>query len=220
MSKSILVLGESGTGKSTSLRNLPAKEAAIINVIGKPLPFRGAAKKYTPLNGEKLTGNYFASDNPVHISKTIAHINEKRPDIKYLIIDDFGYVITNSFMRKASQRGYDKFTDIAAETFSLLDKVSNVRDDLFCILMMHTDVDANGKYKAKTVGKMIDQYVCIEGKFTYVFHALINDGQYQFLTNNDGMHIAKSPLGAFDKQLVDNDLMMIIEKINEYNNGE
>ncbi len=220
MSLSILILGESGTGKSTSVRTLPYEETLIINVIGKPLPFRGSSKKYVKLSPDGAEGNYYASDDPNSIAKVIRLVNEKRPDIKYLVIDDFGYTITNSFMRKASQRGYDKFVDIGSDTFNILDRVTNLRDDLFCFVMMHTEIDANGKSKPRTIGKMIDQYVNIEGKFSYVFHALVSDGKYQFLTNFDGQHIAKSSLGAFDDLLIDNDLHMIATKITQYNDGD
>lgn len=216
MSNSILVLGESGTGKSTSLRNLDPKETMIINVIGKPMPFKGAAKKYKKLSSDGLDGNYYASDNPSLLMRVIDGINNKRPDIKNLIIDDFGYTITNSFMRKSNQRGYDKFIEIGAETFNILDKVSSLREDLFCCVMMHTEIDSAGRHKPKTIGKMIDQYVNIEGKFTYVLHALPCDGLYRFLTNNDSVHMAKTPLGMFDELFIDNDLSLVIEKIKRY----
>lgn len=220
MSNSVLILGESGTGKSTSIRNLPPSETFILNVIGKPLPFRGSKKNFVPLSSDGSEGNYYASDDPNQIMRVIKLINTKRFDIKYLIIDDFGYTITNSFMRKALQKGYDKFSEIGLNTFNILDAVQTMRDDLFCFVMMHTEIDAHGKYKPKTVGKMIDQHVVIEGKFTYVYHALTNDGNYRFLTNNDGQHMAKTPLGLHDDLYVDNDLMQIVNQINLYNEGE
>ncbi len=216
MSNSILILGESGCGKSTSIRNLPPEETMIINVIGKPLPFKGASKKYTKLSPDGMTGNYYASDDHSAIMRIINLVNNKRLDIKYLVIDDYGYTITNSFMRKASQRGYDKFVEIGAESFVILEKITSLRDDLFCFVMMHTEIDTQGKYKPKTVGKMIDQYVNIEGKFTYVYHALITESGYKFLTNNDSRHMAKTPMGLHDELYIDNDLQLIIEKMKEY----
>lgn len=220
MSNSILVLGESGSGKSTSIRTLPPEETIIINVIGKPLPFRGYKNKYKSLSADGLKGNYYSSDDSGKIVRLLKFINDNRPDIHYIVIDDYGYTITNSFMRKASQRGYDKFQDIGSDAFNVLEGVANLRDDLFCFVMMHTEIDTHGKYKPRTVGKMIDQYICIEGKFTYVFHALVNDGQYKFLTNTDGHHLAKTSLGLFNDLFIDNDLKLIADTIDAYNQGE
>lgn len=217
MNNSVLILGESGTGKSTSIRNLPPEQTFIINVINKPLPFKGAAKKYKKIGSGAMIGNYYENDDPVHIRKLINHIDSKRPDIKYLIIDDFGYTMSNSFMRKAHQKGYDKFTDIGKDTFEIIEASTRLRHDLFCFVMMHTEIDQQGRYKPKTVGKMVDQYINIEGRFMYVLHALVTDGQYKFLTNNDGQHMAKTPLGLFEHLFIDNDLAIVVNAIDEYN---
>lgn len=216
MSNSVLILGESGTGKSTSIRNLNPEETFIINVIGKPLPFRGAKNKYKPLSSDGLTGNYYATDESAPLRRVMNLINTRRLEVKNLIIDDFGYTITNSFMRKANQRGYDKFVELAKDMFEILDIISSLREDLFCFVTMHTDNDSNGVAKPKTVGKMIDQYVCIEGKFTTVLHAVVSDGNYRFMTNQDSQHIAKSPLGMFETTLIENDLQFVKEKMNAY----
>lgn len=220
MSNAILILGESGTGKSTSIRTLNPEETFIVNVIGKPLPFRGAKSKYKDLSADGLSGNYYATDDTNAIKRVINLIQSKRPDIKTLVIDDFGYTITNNFMRKATQRGYDKFVELAKDMFDILDVVSNLRDDLHCFIMMHVETDAQGRSKPRTVGKMIDQYVCIEGKFTTVLHSMVNDGVYGFITNFDGCHMAKSPLGLFESQLIENDLQFVREKMIEYFEGE
>ncbi len=219
MSNSILILGESGTGKSTSIRKLPSKETFIVNVIGKPLPFRGAKSHYTKLTPEG-EGNYYANDNTASILKLINFVNNKRTEIKYLVLDDFGYMITNSFMRKSNQKGFEKFNELGREVFDVLDLIGTLRDDLYIFVMMHTEVDQMGKYKPKTVGRMIDQYICIEGKFSYVFHALVLENGYKFLTNNDGVHISKSPLGMFEDLHVDNDLIKIVKKIKEYEDSD
>ncbi len=220
MSNSILILGESGAGKSTSIRTLPPESTFIINTIGKPLPFRGFKGKYKPLSPDGIQGNYYCSDDTAKIIRLIKLVNEKRSDISYLVIDDFGYTITNGFMRKATQRGYDKFSELGLNTFDILETILGIREDLFCFVMMHTEIDTHGTYKPKTVGKMIDQYICIEGKFTYVFHALVNDGIYRFLTNTDGQHLAKTSLGLFEELYIDNDLKLIADTITAYNNNE
>lgn len=220
MSNNVLILGESGTGKSTSLRELNPAETFIINVVNKPLPFRGSKLKYTRFSSETNAGNSYATDSPVTIRKLIGYINNNMPHIKTLIIDDFGYTISNAFMRKATQKGYEKFSELGADTFQILDCIADLREDLCAVVIMHTDIDTNGKYKPRTIGKMIDQYICIEGKFTIVLHALVNDGNYQFLTNNDGQHMAKSPLGMFSEQYIDNDLNYVLQQITDYNQGE
>ena len=220
MNNSVLILGESGTGKSSSLRTLNPEETFIINVINKPLPFRGSKFKYKRFSSETNEGNYYASDSPVIIRKLIQYVNDNMPHIKNVVLDDFGYTISNTFMRRATQKGYEKFSEIGADTFFILDILTDLRDDLFAFVMMHTDIDINGKYKPRTIGKMIDQYICIEGKFTVCLHALVNDGQYQFLTNNDGQHMAKSPLGMFEQLFIDNDLQYVINNINNYNNDD
>lgn len=220
MSNSILILGESGTGKSSSLETLPPEETVIINVLGKPLPFRGGKHKYTPLSSDGMAGNYYASDDPLKIQRLIKKVNDERPDIKYLVLDDFGFTISHSFMRKSHINGFGKFADIARETFGIFEVIQDIRDDLYCVVIMHTEVDATGKHKAKTIGKAIDNYVNIEGTFTYVFHALTSEGNYFFLTNNDGQHTCKTPRGCFDDLKVENDLNKIIQAIKAYNEEE
>jgi len=220
MSTSILILGESGTGKSTSLRNLPHEETMLINVLGKPLPFRGSKSKYKPLSADGLTGNYYASDDPLKIQRLIKKVNDERPDIKYLVLDDFGFTISHSFMRKSHINGFGKFSDIARETFGIFEAIQGIREDLYCIVIMHTEVDPVGQHKAKTIGKAIDNYVNIEGAFTYVLHALTSEGNYFFLTNNDGQHVCKTPMGCFEELKIDNDLNKVIDTIKTYNEGE
>lgn len=180
------------------------------------MPFKESKSKYTTLSSDGLIGNHYFSDQCASILRAIHLVNTKRLDIKYLIIDDFGYMITNSFMRKVNQKGYDKYNEIGNETFMILEAVSNLRDDLFCFVMMHTEIDQQGRYKPKTAGKMIDQYICVEGKFSYVLHALTNEGNYQFLTNNDGRHMAKTPLDMFSETFIPNDLLMVANAIKDY----
>lgn len=220
MSTAVLIIGDSGTGKSTSLRTLPPSETFILNVISKPLPFRGQAKNYIPLSPDGLTGNYYCTDQGVVIKRIINLVNTKRPDIKYLVIDDIGYVAMNAFMKRALIKGYDRFSEIASEFGAAIELANKLRDDLFCIVTMHIETDKQGKTKPKTVGNMIDQYINIEGKFTNIFHTIVSEGGYKFLTRNDGIHMAKTPLGLFRDALIDNDMMEIINRINEYNNED
>lgn len=211
MSNATLVIGQSGTGKSTSLRNLDSKSIFILNVLDKPLPFRGYKSRY---NSELK--NYYATDDWVKLCEYIRAINERRPEIKTLIIDDFQYLLANEFMKRAMERGFDKFTDIAQHAWMVIKTLTSTRPDLYCFVLSHSDSDATGKVKCKTIGKMLDDKITLEGMFTVVLHSMIVDEQYKFLTQNDGVHLAKSPLEMFDDKLIDNDLQVVREKMIEY----
>lgn len=216
MSNTLLIMGESGSGKSTSIRNLNPKETFIINVIDKPLPFKGFKKNYTCLSADGKTGNYYATDDYNSIIRVINGINKNRLDIKNLIIDDWQYTMCNEFMRRATERGYDKFTEIGQHAWNIIRNLTLCREDLECYVLSHTDVDSNGKIKCKTIGKMLDDKITVEGMFTIVLHALIMDGNYKFLTQNDGTHIAKSPMSMFQDKYIDNDLSFVKLKMKNY----
>lgn len=219
MSNAILILGHSGSGKSTSIRTLPPNETFIINVIGKNLPFKGSGKLYKPFNRETKEGNVYVSDQANDIVRCIAYINASRKDIKYLVIDDCSYAVMNDFMRKCLVKGYDKFSEIAKSFAEIIDSIKYLREDLFVFVIMHVEEDQNGKTKPKTVGKMIDQYVCVEGNFTTVLHTIVHESSYKFLTNFDGHHMAKSPMGLFD-HYIDNDLLLVSQKLKDYFNED
>lgn len=212
-----LIMGESGTGKSTSLRNLDPKETFIISALDKPLPFRGFKSKYFKSTKEKL-GNYSATDNCERIIKGIESISETRPDIKNIVIDDFQYVMSNDYMRRAKEAGFAKFLDAGVTAWKIPYVAQSARDDLFIFILTHTETDSSGVKKCKTIGKMVDEKITLEGMFTVVFHSLVFNNQYQFLTQHDGAHIAKSPMGMFDDLLIDNDLAAIKQKMVEYFN--
>lgn len=219
MSNAILILGESGTGKSTSIKNLDSNETFIISVLNKPLPFRGYKKKYrAERDGEKLV-NYYFTDRSDYIEKSIKRIADYRPDIKNIIIDDFQYMMSGEFMRRAKERGFDKFTDIGLQAWNVLSKLLTYRDNLNIFVLSHTESNQDGVSKIKTIGKMLDEKITIEGLFTVVLHTDVNDSGYNFLTQFDGKKIAKSPDGMFEDKLIDNDLQFVIDKINEYNEG-
>jgi hypothetical protein len=215
MSNLIVILGESGTGKSTSYRHLNPKETFIINVLNKPLPFRGYKKHY---NLESK--NYLESDKYPEILKYLAAINERRLDIKTIIIDDFSFLMNNEFMRRCRERGFDKFTEMSVNMFEILELCKNFRPDLYCFIMCHTEKDHTGIIKPKTVGKMTGDYVGIAERVSIVLHSQIIDMQYKFLTQNDGVCVAKSPMGMFSELYIDNDLCDIRQKIDSYYNDD
>lgn len=215
MGKIVFVVGKSGTGKSTSIRNLDPRETFIINVCNKDLPFRGSSSKYKR-KSEDHKGNLFVTNDYNQIIQTISGIGQCRPDIKTIIIDDFNYILTHQVFENAMQKGFDKFTIMAKSINDILEKIQSVRNDLYVFIMWHTELDTDGSHKIKTVGKMIDNQITPEGLATIVLHTQIKDKKYYFLTQHDGVHLAKSPMEMFENVLIENDLQYVIEKMNEY----
>jgi hypothetical protein len=214
MSNLIVILGESGTGKSRSIKNLNPKETYIINVLNKPLPFRGYKRHYNTENN-----NYLESDNYGQILRYLISINENAPHIKTIVIDDFSFLMNNEFMRRCREKTFDKFTEMAFNMFEILEVCKDFRSDLYCYIMCHTEKDHTGIIKPKTVGKMTADYVGISERMTIVLHTQIIDRTYKFLTQNNGELVAKSPEEMFELY-IDNDLQAIRETIENYYNEE
>jgi len=217
MANIILVIGESGSGKSTSIRNLDPKETFIINVLDKPLPFREACKNYKKITKDGM-GNYYPTDDFSKILKAIQYANDDS-NIRNVIIDDFQYIMANEFMRRAGERGYDKFTEIGQHAWQIIEKCAKSNEDMFFFIISHSEEDSSGKRKCKTIGRMLDDKITIEGMFTTVLHSIVSDGKYRFITQNDGSHIAKSPMGMFEKEFIENDLSFVKERMLEYYTG-
>lgn len=217
MSNTILIIGESGSGKSTSTRNLNPRETFYVNVIGKQLPFKGGKDKYIKgKDWNDKTGNYYVTDDWIKIIKCIDIVNKAMPHIKTLIIDDFQYVLANEFMRRVSEVGYSKFSEMGSHYWQIINEASAARNDLTCVLMSHSHTDETGKVKCKTIGKMLEEKITVEGMFTNILHSLHTDEGYKFLTQSDTRHMAKTPMGMFDELTIDNDLVYVLEKVNEY----
>lgn len=224
MSNLIGVVGPSGSGKSTSLRNLDPKNTFIIQVIDKQLPFPGNKKLYTKFNGD--SGNLLVTDKAADIVKIMQYISNKRADIKTIIIDDAQYIMSNEFMRRSKEIGFQKFNDISYNTWSILSVARDLRDDLNVVYITHDEdlLDENGEIlrKMKTIGKATDKYTNLEGLFTVVlFTKTLVDNEdnivYQFETNSS-RNTAKSPMGMFNERYIDNDLDLVIQNITNYNN--
>ena len=219
MSNTTLIIGESGSGKSTSLRHLDPESTFIINILDKPLPFRGYKTHYKAVTKDNPLGNYYATDDYNVILRCIKSVNE-REDIKVLVIDDFQYLLANEFMRRAAEKGFDRFTDIAQHAWLVIKELIETREDLYCFVLSHSESDSQGRMKAKTIGKMLDDKITLEGMFSTVLYAMVVDSEFKFLTQNDGFHIAKSPISMFDWKYIDNDLAIVIEKMNDYFNED
>jgi len=226
MARKALILGTTGTGKSASIESLDPKETFIINVNNKSLPFKSHRKNYLEFSSDNLTGNYFVSDNAKVILQMIDYINTKMLHVKNVILDDFTYTLTNEYMRRCKEVGYGVFKDVGQNTFLLLKALDNMREDICVFVMGHPEVsiDAAGNkaLQMKNLGKMIDQYIVIEGMFTVVLYTAVersNEGiKYCFTTQNSGFDSAKSPKGMFDDYKIPNDLQYVKEKMIEYEN--
>jgi predicted amino acid-binding ACT domain protein len=224
MSNAVLVLGKTGSGKSTSIENLDPKETFIINVVGKDLPFRGGRKRYTE---EKQ--NCFATSDHKQIIQVMNQVSKEAAHVKTLIIDDFQYVMSYEFMARAKETGYNKFTEIAEHAFNIINTAKNLREDLTVVFLTHVEENVDGlgqvSHKIKTIGKMLDEKITIEGLFTVVLMAKITKNQegavdYVFETKGDVNTTVKSPKGMFETDTIPNDLKVVIESIEEYNNAE
>lgn len=194
----ILLIGKSGSGKSTSLRNFKKDEVAVINVLGKPLPFRSDIKAV------KLD-DYDNILNQIKMTKK---------DV--IVIDDANYLITNEFMEKSSIRGYDKYSEIANHFFELINGIKNIEGGKTVYLIMHEDTDEEGNVKPKTIGKLLDDKVNIQGMFTICIRAMYENGKYVFRLKTNGQDCVKTPFGMFDTDEMENDLKAFDNVVREY----
>nr|DAS45601.1 MAG TPA: AAA domain protein [Caudoviricetes sp.] len=194
----VLILGESGTGKSASLRNFKPEDLKVINVANKPLPFKNKFES-------------ISTDDYRTIIKELK-LNKK----KVAVIDDAQYLMANEFMRRATERGFDKFTEIAQNFWTLVNTVKDLPADQVVYFLAHIERDANGNEKIKTIGKLLDEKITVEGMFTIVLKTNVTDGVYSFITQNSGHDTVKSPIGMFPSIVIDNDLKYVDEKIRNY----
>lgn len=194
----VLLIGKSGSGKSASLRNFKKDEIAIANVLGKPLPFK------SDLDAPKV-------DDYNVILKAI-----EKTDKKVIVIDDANYLITNEFMNKSSVKGFDKYNEMGNNFFNLINGIKNVDGGKTVYLIMHEDTDDEGNVKPKTIGKLLDDKVNIQGMFTICIRSMYDNGNYIFRLKTNGQDCVKTPIGLFDEEQMENDLKAVDEKIREY----
>ena len=195
----VLLLGSSGSGKSTSLRNFKPDEVGVFNVAGKPLPFR--AKFDNVLN----RANY---------PKIFASL--RKANLKRYVIDDSQYLLCFEFFNKANEKGYDKFTSMALNFYQLIQCViDETPDDCIVYFLHHTEQLADGGVKAKTIGKMLDEKLTVEGLFSIVLMCQTDGINHNFITQSDGNTPAKSPMEMFPL-VIDNDLALVDKTIREY----
>lgn len=235
MADFIGIVGETSTGKSTSYGQIPEignegldpLETVIINVAGKPLPFRGWKRKYNP--NIKITegGNYVATASYDTIVKVIEYTSTSRPEIKNIVIEDMQYTMAFEFMARAGETGFKKFSDIGVHFNAIRSAIMQARIDIRVFALWHPEInDVTGKMKMKTVGKVTDNYLTPEGLFTIVLYtrvevdAVSKTMNYQFVTNADGVYPAKSPIGMFTDLYIPNDLGAVVRAIDAYYEGD
>lgn len=198
MGIAVLIMGQSGSGKSASMRNFKANEIGVINVAGKPLPFKSDIKSIN-------TDNYAEVEHVIKIAKVNA-----------IVVDDSQYLMADEYMNRAKEHGFQKFTDIGYNFWHLVNMVRTLPENKIVYFMQHTEISDNGREKAKTIGKLLDEKITLEGMFSIVLKTSVVDGHYYFTTQTNGSDTVKSPIGMFSEQLIDNDLKMVDSTIRDY----
>ncbi len=201
MGIAVLILGESGSGKSASLRNFKKEDVGIFNVASKPLPFRN-------------TNGLIAVNKATYNMIKSAVVTPNR--LSY-VVDDAQYLMAFESFDKANIAGYTKFTEMAKNYEEMLRVIQeDTSPDTIVYVMQHIETDDNGKVKAKTLGKMLDQQLTVEGLFSIVLLAKADEKRHYFITQSDGTNPCKSPMEMFDDIEIDNDLKMVDDTIREY----
>ena len=203
MAVPVLIIGRSGSGKSASMRTCVGRDFALINVLNKPLPFKGKIPT-------AQTDDYDV------IQKTLKGCRQKS-----IVIDDAGYLITNQFMRGHSNAGkgnrvFSLYNDLGDRFWNLIQFVISMPNDYVVYLIMHEDKDDYGDVKPKTIGKLLDEKVCVEGMFTIVLRCVLDGNRHCFITQSANGAVSKSPMGMFPDLEIDNDLLMVDGIIREY----
>lgn len=204
MAEKILIMGESGTGKSASIRNCNPETTAIINPVGKPLPFRGA-KNFTTLNG--------ITDADMICDFMKDQVNEGK---KIIIVDDFQYILAIPYMDRIKETGWDKYNDFGSNYFKIIDICGDLPDDVCVYYLTHCETLDSGLTTVKLIGKLLREKITVEGLFTIVLRTGVNEGKYYFFTQNSGKDTVKSPMGMFDAFSIENDLNYVDAKIRNY----
>ena len=207
MSIATLILGQSGTGKSTSLRNLNPNDVLLIQAIKKPLPFKSS--EWKPLT--KDGGSIYVTDSSEMIIKRMNQCT--RPII---VIDDLQYIMANEYMRRAQETGFNKFTEIGKKTWDIFNAASSLSGEKRVYLLSHTEESDQGKTKIKTIGKMLDEKITLEGMVTVCLQTAVLNDQFIFMTKNSGQNTVKSPMGMFESEHIENDLNAVDQAICAY----
>ena len=209
-----MILGQSGTGKTTSLRNLNPADVLLIQAVKKPLPFR--SKEWVPCTKANPKGSILVTD----CAPTIVGAMTRTPK-PIIIIDDFQYILANEFMRRVldqakGNEAFAKYNEIARNAWDILMCAGRLPDTTRVYILAHTQEDESGHVKAKSIGKLLDEKITMEGLLTIVMRTAVVNGQYLFSTQNSGLDTVKTPLGMFDDMHIPNDLAAVDAAITSY----
>lgn len=199
----VLIIGKSGSGKSASMMNLDPTKTALISVLGKPLPFKGKFDQVVTDDSAKIIGIVKAAKRNI------------------IVVDDVGYTMTNMFMRDHATGGggnavFALYNNIGDKFWNMIDAVRKIPEDKRVYFIMHEEKNDFGNVFPKTIGKMIDEKVCLEGMFTICLRCIVSNGKHVFRTQSDGLDVAKTPIGMFEDLEIPNDLAMVDKAICEY----
>lgn len=213
MSKVIGIMGESGSGKTTSLEKLNPKETYYIDCDKKGLSWKGWRNQYNEKNK-----NYFCSDHADKIEKVIQGVNDTRPEIKYLVIDTLNGIMVADEIRRSKEKGFDKWVDLAVSIYNIVDNAYSYRDDLTFIFIFHSQTertdDGYDFTKIKTSGRKLEK-IAIESKLTTLLLCKAVDGNYIFETKANKSTV-KTPKGAFSENTIPNDITLVIDALKDY----
>lgn len=202
MAHMVLILGESGTGKSTSLRNCDSATTAVVNPVGKPLPFKG---KFAMLN------------NVTDARKICKWMKEQAAAGKKLIaVDDFQYILAVPYMNRIKETGWDKYNDFGSNYYEIIESCKDLPDDVVVAFYSHLETLDNGLVTIKLIGKLLREKITVEGLFTVVLRTGVSEAKYYFYTQNSGKDTVKSPIGMFPAYAIDNDMNYVSDKIRNY----
>ncbi len=215
MARIIGLAGESGSGKTTSMRNLDPKITMYLDCDKKGLSWKGWREQYN-----KENKNYIVTDFPAVVLQTLKVVNEKEDykHIKYVVVDTINGLMVADEMRRMNEKNYDKWADLAACIYNVIDYALTMRDDVTVIFVAHSQTERDDSGYAwtriKTSGKKLDK-ICLESKFPVVLLAKVIDGKHVFETKAN-FSTAKTPMGAFEETTIDNDIVKVIDALKDY----
>lgn len=216
MARIIGIMGESGSGKTTSMRNLDPKTTYYIDCDKKGLSWKGWKKQYNT-----DTKNYKVTDDQAVVLSLLAGINDKCPNIKTVIIDTLNGIMVADEMRRSREKGYDKWLDLACSVYNIIDYALTMREDITVIFVCHSQTvrDDSGYMftSIKTNGQKLSK-IGLETKFPIVLYAKVIDGQHVFETVAN-FSTAKTPMGMFADKVIPNDIAEVLKAVEEYENG-
>lgn len=226
MAKVILVLGESGSGKTTAAETLPPKNTFFVNPVGKDLPFPGADDNYKKFNPRTGEGNMYSSKKTSKIAEVLKYVNDNRPEIKAIVLDDNQYISLFTFIARINEKSFDKFNDIAVNMVELVEFLKSLRKDLIIFVLQHVEagdnVTGDTVIQAKTMGKFVKEKVTYEGLFTTVLlcdKEVEDDDVKHFFWTRRANSTVKTPKGMFAEQKIPNDLYAVAKRVMEYYKG-